>query len=58
MKAKKPNTSLGGTGLSATKTRLRDSTVDDFYKQVGHEPFIKDEKSILDVIKDGERIKL
>ena len=34
-------TSFGDTGLTATKTQFRDSVVDDFYKQLGYEPFGK-----------------
>ena len=35
-------TSFGGTGLSATKTKLCDSVVYYFYKQQGYEPFLSD----------------
>ena len=50
--------------LNTQWKELRDSVVDDFYKQVGYEPLIKDynnfeyKNKILYFIKDGEKIQL
>ena len=54
-------TSFGGTGLSTTKARFRDSVIDEFYKQARYEPPAKEynkfeyKDSILFLIKKTDK---
>ena len=56
--------SLDGESLTATKTKFRNSVVDNFYEEIGHDPYTKHDNNFeykygkLYFIKDGQEIRL